>query len=92
MKTKTKQGWDESKRTLDTYLAVGDIVDDEIYDYFLGVLPPACNSAKCLQIGEPSCHDDQGRPCFATLEFLFGRWVYMGDKATPEGETSLYID
>ena len=87
---KTHIGWEGSKQNLDEYLQVGDIVDDAMYDYFLCVLPPACNSAHYLQIGEPAKHDDNDEPMFSTLKKVDGHWVYVGEMTTPEGEDNLY--
>lgn len=87
---RTKEGWDKSRQDLDQYLDVGDVVDDEIYDYFLGVLPPACNSGKCLQIGEPNHHNADGQPCFATLMKSGDVWKYAGHLPTPATEKCLY--
>lgn len=81
---KTRKQWRESKKPLSEFLHVGDVVDDEMFDYFLEVLPPATWTADCLQIGEPYAHID-GRPTFSTLEKIGGQWVYMGNKHQPKG-------
>lgn len=87
---KTYKDWNGSGKDLHEFLQIGDAVDDEIYDYFLGVLPPACNSSRCLQIGEPYTHD-AGGPLFETLEKIDGQWVYTGYKHTPKTEKCLYV-
>jgi hypothetical protein len=88
---KTKKGWQESKQDLSQYLQPGDIVDEDMFDYFLEVMPPTCQSDRCLQIGEPFTHDDKGRPMFSTLEKINGQWTYTGIKVTFESEKCLYI-
>ncbi|MHB8390383.1 MAG: hypothetical protein ACYDBH_12495 [Acidobacteriaceae bacterium] len=37
---KTYSGWGESRQSLDHYLQIGDVVDQEMADYFVNVLPP----------------------------------------------------
>ena len=89
---KTFQQWQESdKHILGEFLQIGDEVDEEMKIYFLEVLFPACMSSKCIQIGEPSRHDQKtGRPMFETLEKRGESWIYTGVKLTPSGETCLY--
>ena len=87
---KTYEEWEKSGKDLHEFLQVGDVVDDEMYGYFLGVLPPACCSSRCVQIGEPYSHD-AGGPLFATLEKQNGQWIYTGHKNTPKAEKCLYI-
>jgi len=75
---KTKKGWDESRLTLDKYLETGDPVDDEMFDYFVGVLPPVTFTDKRVQIGEPVDTDGAGEYTYMTLEKIKGQWVYVG--------------
>lgn len=79
---KTYQDWMKSGKDLHDFLQVGDVVDEEMYFYFLEVLPPACMSSQCIQIGEPYSHDEGG-PLFDTLEKQNGQWVYAGHKNIP---------
>lgn len=62
---------------LDEYLQVGDVVDEEMADYFLNVLPPAAWTSNLIQIGEPYNHV-MGRPTFSTLKKENGVWIYAG--------------
>lgn len=59
------------------YLQVGDIVDDEIAQYFIEVLPPVTMQFDLIQMGEPYSHVE----CKATYLTL-GRtslgWQYKG--------------
>lgn len=89
---KTKEGWDNSSLSLNEFLAVGDKVDEVMADYFLGVLPPACMSSRCIQIGEPWTHDSNGNPMFETLTKADkdSPWVYAGILVTPDSEQCLY--
>ena len=74
---KTMAGWNESKLSLTKYLCVGDIVDEEIYDYILCVLPPAFHDNEFLQMGEPYDHNEHGET-FITLQKCVSGWVYAG--------------
>lgn len=88
---KTYQDWCKSGKDLSKFLQIGDVVDEEMYYYFIEVLPPACMSNRCVQIGEPYSHD-AGGPVFDTLEKKNGNWIYTGYKNTPKGETCLYME
>jgi hypothetical protein len=76
---KTRADWDASRCNLDTFLQVGDYVDEAMAEYFIGVLPPAHWTADLIQIGEPSSHV-KGKPTYATLHRRYGEpWQYCGD-------------
>lgn len=74
MKIKTYADWD---RDLDRYLQVGDVVDEEMYCHFLDVMPPATNTSRMVQLGEPYSHVD-GKATYSTLERTDQGWVYRG--------------
>lgn len=59
------------------YLKVGDIVDIEIYNHFVNVMPPACLNSGFVQMGEPYSHVDD-KPTYETLARLDGNWTYCG--------------
>lgn len=55
---KTIEGWhrfseSSDKHNWDDYCKCGDYVDEEVYDYFLDILPPRSLGAGYLQVGEP---------------------------------------
>ena len=77
---KTKEAWDQSRQDLGTFLTVGDIVDEEMFYYFVEVLPPATLTQARVQIGEPDNHDERGYPRYQTLDKLNGQWTYTGVK------------
>lgn len=82
-KPKTMDEWHKSGMpNFDYYASVGDVVDEEIYDNFLEILPPAAMSYGYLQVGEPSNHlkDDDGvyRPTFMTFAKKDNEWHYLG--------------
>jgi hypothetical protein len=74
MAVKTYANW---KGNLDEYLQIGDIVDEEMYWYFVNVLPPACMTSSIVQIGEPNNHID-GRATYATLKYTEDGWMWGG--------------
>ena len=71
---KTYADW---KGSLEEYLSIGSIVDQEMVDYFLNVLPPACWNGYVIQIGEPYSHVD-GKATFHTLHKTDLGWTYVG--------------
>ena len=74
---KTYQEWKDSKKDLGRFLTAGDAVDEDIVDYFIGVLPPIM-SKNCIQMGEPCSTNNQGDFVYATLEKKCGTWIYVG--------------
>ena len=53
---KTLKGWHESGcNDIYDFLVVGDEVDEELYSYFLNILPPATWTSNILQVGSPAC-------------------------------------
>ena len=87
MITKTLQGWCEftdrtGKSSICHYLNKGDIVAEDIVDYFLNIMPPRAMSYGYLQVGEPYNHvyDVSGRlrPTFMTFAKCDGVWRYYG--------------
>jgi hypothetical protein len=74
---KTYKEWWGSSLTLTKFLQPGDLVDEEMAEYFLGVLPPACHTGKLIQIGEPYSHV-AGFPTYMTIERTPEGWTYRG--------------
>lgn len=70
-------------------LQIGDLVDGEIVDDLMELLPPACMTSRCSQVGEPHSIkiDDktgQARETFATFTVIGGTypnriWKYCGN-------------
>lgn len=71
---KTFAAWNGN---LNDYLQIGDIVDEEMYHYFINVLPPATFTSHIVQIGEPYQHITN-KPTFMTLEHTDKGWQYQG--------------
>ena len=85
--TKTLKGWNEfteqtGKYSWGDYARIGDIVSEDVTDYFMNVMPPRVMSYGYLQVGEPYNHiydlDRRIRPTFATFAKSDGVWRYYG--------------
>lgn len=72
---KTYKDWDCD---LHEYLQIGDEVDEEMYYYFLEVLPPVYDSDRLVQIGESYSISKEGKETYSTLENINGKWIYKG--------------
>lgn len=72
---KTYDGWKDSK--LSEYLQIGDLVDEDMFNYFLNVLPPATLTHNIIQIGEAYDHYE-GQPTYITLKRTPEGWEYAG--------------
>lgn len=90
MEIKTMAGWTEfaeknNDGSWDKYCKAGDLVDEEIYEYFLNVMPPRGMGNGYLQVGEPhsSAFDPEcgkWRPTYGTFQRVQkGVWMYMGN-------------
>ena len=80
---KTEKGWHESKKNLTEYLNVGDKVDEDMFDYFLGVLPPI-QKPGVLQINEPYDTNRKGAFTYMTLKKNNDNWHYIGTLSTKD--------
>lgn len=79
---KTFTMWQASGVSLDKFLQVGDRTDQEMFDYFLNVLPPRRYGQTYVQLGEPSDEGPDYRPRYDTITKHDGCWVYVGPRAT----------
>lgn len=62
----------------DKYAKPGDRVDEELFDYFLNVLPPECYlPGGGFQVGEPYS-TFQGKSTYATFLRVPGGFIYAG--------------
>ena len=61
---KTKKMWDRSKLGFLKFCTPGDQIDEEIYDYFLGVVSPIRNAAKFFMMGEAYSINDRGEKTY----------------------------
>lgn len=87
-KIKTLEGWheaaekstDPNQYSWDDYAQPGDLVDEEVFIYFLNILPPRSLERGYLQVGEPHNYRfnprfGKHRPTFATF-MIAGPGVY----------------
>lgn len=74
-KIKTYKNWDKD---LNEYLQAGDLVDEEMRNYFETVLPPKTSTGRLIQIGESYSYVEGGAT-YSTLENISGQWVYRGN-------------
>lgn len=79
---KTNKAWNESKLDFGRFAQAGDQVDQDIVDYFLGVVPPKTMQPGLIQCGEPySFNDKQRTPTYTTFKFNPNKevWYFLGD-------------
>jgi len=75
---KTYSQWHEARQELSKFLQVGDIVDEEIVEYCLNVLPPKTWNNNIIQIGEP-CDFVEGKQTYSTLMNTPDGWAWAGE-------------
>jgi hypothetical protein len=66
------------KGSLNDFLEVGDLVDEEMMEYFINVLPPETFTSSCIQIGEPYSFV-AGAETYSTLKWTYDGWMYCGN-------------
>ena len=85
LKPKTIKEWEESGRNWDDFCKPGDLVDEDVYWYFLGILPPRNMKSGYLQVGEPyDSRLNQKTGKYASTYMTFVRvedkvWKYCGN-------------
>lgn len=85
MSKKTLVDWYKSDaNTIDEYLKVGDVVDVEMYNYFLDILSPRTNYPDYLQVGEPCNHLPNKEGKFVPTYLTFSKdetdnWKFNGE-------------
>lgn len=83
---KTIEGWQNSGcHSWDEYCKPGDLVDQEVADYFLNILPPRTMRKGYFQVGEPHSHavdpvKMKNSGTYATFaKVRDGIWQYKGN-------------
>lgn len=81
VKVKTLAGWHEFAEEnhngdWGAYCKPGDFVDEEVYDYFLDILPPRSMGASYLQVGEP--HDHRRNPKTGKFQATYATFAKVG--------------
>jgi len=76
---KTLEGWHASDyHDFLDYVQPGDQVDQAIYDYMLGVVPPAYQGWWGFLMGEPANSDSKGRQLYMAFHDRGGHYFYNG--------------
>lgn len=80
---KTLKAWEDSGLDLVEFVSVGDIVDEDIVNYFLNVLPPIVNYRNLLQVSEPfsseACESGGCKNTYLTFhKEADGNWHFCG--------------
>ena len=73
----TLEQWEESKKPFSQFAKPKTEVDEDIFYYFLEVLPPHYWKSGIMQVGEPYTHIN-GIPAFETFTYGNGRYIYQG--------------
>lgn len=85
---KTLDGWNKytdrtGRKSISDYLNVGDIVSDDMFGYFLNIMPPRSLSYGYLQVGEAYDYvydvSRQLRPIYMTFAKANSYWRYYGN-------------
>ena len=74
---KTYKDW-PAEKSLHEYLQIGDQIDEEMYNYFINVVPPKVLHSNYVQMGEPYSIS-KGKPTYPTLKKISNKWVYIGN-------------
>lgn len=86
--TKTLKNWIEfaeqtGKGSIYDYLNKGDIVSEDIVDYFIDLLPPVSMTFGFVQVGEAVAHvydiSHILKPVFMTFAKMDNKWRYLGN-------------
>jgi len=78
---KTFNGW--TKGDFDEYVNPKEEIDEEMYDYFLGVLPPRVMKGYGFLVGEPHSHNSQGHAVYSAFyQSPNGKQFYYGGHKT----------
>lgn len=77
---KSYEEWLDSKKCFADFVQEGDIVDNDMVDYFIEVLPPITWNSNVIQMGECYDFDGNGKRRYLTLEKKDGEWIYTGIK------------
>ncbi|MBA7711695.1 hypothetical protein ES703_120661 [subsurface metagenome] len=80
---KTFSEWGKQKGDFSTYVNPGDEIDEEMYWYFLEVLPPRIMKNYGFLVGEPSAHNKKDEAVYdAFYESPDGKRFYYGGLKT----------
>lgn len=76
---KSMKSWQESSAgDFEEFFKPGDIVSQDVVDYYKNILPPIINSNSVMQAGG-AIDTVNGRDTFITFVKRDGKWMYIGD-------------
>ena len=80
---KSLQDWkDSGLRTFEEYFQPGDIVTEDLVEYFVNILPPRTCYAGFVQAGEAFSHEKNDKGIYKAIYVTFvkpkGQWVFAG--------------
>lgn len=75
---KTLKEWEESGKNWDDFCKPGELVDEDVYWYFLNILPPRNMGAGYLQVGGP--YDSRLNPKTGKYMATYSTFVRVEDK------------
>jgi hypothetical protein len=87
MKTYTQ--WTTSHLNMSQFLQPGDQVDEAMFDYALGALPPAYYRNGIMAMGEPTSHTRDGIPLYACFSYVEDEYRYLGSMTIPDAIISI---
>lgn len=94
---KTLDEWHESTaKTFTDFCKPGEIVDQNIVDYFSNSLSPICSGENFVQAGGAFDHildkdDNLIKPLYTTFEKENGHWLYKGNCFKGKNEDMTYV-
>ena len=76
---KSMKNWQESTaEDFDDFFAPGDVVSEDVVDYFKNILPPIIDGQSVMQAGGAIDTVD-GRDTFITFVKKDDNWMYIGE-------------
>lgn len=96
--TKTLDEWKKSTDEIFAdFCKPGDIVNQDIINYFINSLPPICIGENFVQAGGVFVHildkgDNLFKPTYTTFEKEDGKWVYKGNCFARKNVDMTYAD
>jgi len=82
---KTMKDWESKGGDFGQYVSPKDEIDEDLYSYFMEVLPPRTMRRYGFLCGEPASHNNAGEGVYDSFyETYEGRFFYGGCKTVKE--------
>lgn len=75
---KTLKYWNNEGGCFTSYVSPGDEIDEAMFDYFLGSVPPRHQDSSGFLMGEASTVDPDGKPMYMYFSNINGKFHYVG--------------